>query len=128
MLRRYCVILADADAISRVPKAWVPEVYDGEQLWFKSDQVVDNYIKKLDSSWDPARTLRMSIMAGEGEDVVQMVIPPALLNSNGGGLGLDGFVQGQKRGYSRPACQVRGLAERQRRKSQFRLLAVTLLP
>ncbi|KAI9826030.1 MAG: hypothetical protein M1826_006828 [Phylliscum demangeonii] len=87
MIRRFCVILADLDAMSRVSKAWVPEEYDGEQLWWNSDRI-DVYIKKLESSWDPAKTLRMSIIAGLGHDMVQMLIPPGLLNSNNGAMGI----------------------------------------
>lgn len=82
----YCVILADEDAVDRVSKAWVPKSFGGVELWFKNS-AVDEYIKKLDSSWDPAKTLRMSRIDGN-EDVLQMVIPPGLLNSNGGGMGI----------------------------------------
>lgn len=88
MIHRFCVILADSAAIDRVSKAWVPKQYDGSELWFKSDTVIDGYIKQLESSWDPAATLRMSIIDGKGYDDVQMVIPPSLLNSNGGGMSI----------------------------------------
>ena len=88
MICRSCVILADSEAIDRVSKAWVPKKYDDEELWFKGDDVIDRYIKKLVGSWDPAKTLRMSIIDGRGRDDVQMVIPPGLLNSNGGAMGI----------------------------------------
>lgn len=86
MIRRFCVILADSAALKRVSKAWVPKTYDDKPLWFKSDAIIDAYIHDLESSWDPAKTIRMSIIDGKGWDDVQMVVPPALLNSNGGGL------------------------------------------
>ncbi|KFY19741.1 hypothetical protein V491_04246 [Pseudogymnoascus sp. VKM F-3775] len=89
----FCVILADSAAIDRVSKAWVPKQYDGSELWFKSDTVIDGYIKQLESSWDPAATLRMSIIDGKGYDDVQMVIPPGLLNSNGGGMSITAFCK-----------------------------------
>ncbi|KAI9811700.1 MAG: hypothetical protein M1826_003111 [Phylliscum demangeonii] len=76
----------DSDAIDRVSKAWVPE-YDGEKLWFNPAKV-DSYILKLDSLWNPAKTLRMSIIAGGEHDILQMLIPPGLLNSKGGGMGI----------------------------------------
>ena len=88
MIRRFCVILADSAAISRVSKAWVPKQYDGLELWFKSDTIIDGYIKQLERSWNPAETLRKSIIDGKGYNDVQMVIPPGLLNSNGRGMGI----------------------------------------
>ncbi|PGH17863.1 hypothetical protein AJ80_04686 [Polytolypa hystricis UAMH7299] len=84
----YCVILADAGAIKRVAKAWVPERSGGTQLWSNND-AIDKYIKDLESSWNPATTLRMSIISGLGWDDLQLVIPPKLLNSNGGAMGID---------------------------------------
>lgn len=85
---RFCVITAEKGALERVSKAWVPK-FDGEtELWFKADDVVNNYIERLESSWDPAKTLRMSIIDGRGWNDVQMVIPPGLLNSNGGAMGI----------------------------------------
>lgn len=93
MIRRYCVILADSDALDRVSKAWVPKQYEGTDLWFKSDETIDNYIKQLENSWDPARTLRMSIIDGLGYDDVQMVIPSGLLNSNNGYMGITAYCK-----------------------------------
>lgn len=86
MSRRFCVILADSDAVDRVSKAWVPKQYNDKELWFKSDAVIDAYIKDLEGSWDPSKTIRMSIIDGKRWNDVQLVIPPALLNSNGGGM------------------------------------------
>ncbi|KAF9535254.1 hypothetical protein CPB83DRAFT_841469 [Crepidotus variabilis] len=58
-------------------------------MWFKGDQVVDDYIvNHLESTWDPKKTLRMSIINGKQWGNVQLVIPPGLLNSKGGGMGL----------------------------------------
>ena len=87
-IRRYCVIFADAAAVERVSKAWVPKKYHGQDLWFKSDDVIDRYIKRLEDSWNPAKTLRMSIIDGRGYNDVQMLIPFGLLNSRGGGMGI----------------------------------------
>lgn len=86
MIHRFYVILANSDAINRVSKAWVPKKYHGKELWFKSDAIIDDYIKELESSWNPAKTLRMSIIYGKSRDDVQLIIPPGLLNSNGGGM------------------------------------------
>ncbi|KAF5343813.1 hypothetical protein D9758_016201 [Tetrapyrgos nigripes] len=80
-----CVIQADADALDRVPKAWIPAEFNGEKLW-NDHNLIDKYIRGLDSSWDPAKTLRMSIV--DGFELDQMLIPPGLLNSNKGGMGL----------------------------------------
>lgn len=86
MIYRFCVILANSNANDCVSKAWVPKKYHGKELWFKSDAIIDNYIKELESSWNPAKTLRMSIIYGKSWDDVQLIIPPGLLNSNGGGM------------------------------------------
>jgi len=83
----YCVILANSDALDRVSKAWVPETYSGVKLWFHAEDI-DSYVQNdLDWTWDPAKTLRMAIMDG-APDVLQLLIPPALLNSNGGDMGI----------------------------------------
>ncbi|KAK5656576.1 hypothetical protein OQA88_4555 [Cercophora sp. LCS_1] len=83
----YCVILADSDALDRVSKVWVPETYSGNQLWYRND-AIDSYIQNdINQTWDPAKTLRMSIMSG-GPKELQLVIPPGLLNGNGGAMGI----------------------------------------
>lgn len=79
----FCVILADSDAVDRVSKAWVPASYEGVDLWYQP-AAIDEYIKKLESSWDPAKTLRLSKISGT--ELLQLLIPPGLLNSNGGGM------------------------------------------
>lgn len=66
----------------------MPKKFYGKELWFKSDAMIDDYIKELESSWDPAKTLRMSIIDGKSQNDVQLVIPPSLLNSNSGGMGI----------------------------------------
>lgn len=82
-----CVIFADEDAIERVSKAWIPRVDgDDKELWFRPDRI-DKYIKDLEDSWDPAKTLRFSRIDGLG-DKVQMLIPHGLLNSRGGSMGI----------------------------------------
>jgi len=83
----YCVILADSDALDRVSKAWVPENYGGYRLWNRIEDI-DSYIQNvLNWTWDPAKTLRMSIIDGDPEQL-QLLIPPGLLSSNGGDMGI----------------------------------------
>lgn len=42
---------------------------------------LDNYIKSLDSSWEPDTTIRLSIMPhGRDRSATQMCIPPGLIN------------------------------------------------
>ena len=84
MIHRFCVIFANADAIETVSKAWVPEKYEGKELLFKSDAIINAYIGGLESSWNPSKTIRMSIIAGKGWNDTQLIILPALLNSNKG--------------------------------------------
>ena len=88
MNRRFCVILADSDALKRVSKAWVPEVYKGKGLWYNKKAIDDYITKDLDKSWDPAKSLRMAIVGGQSRDDVQMVIPFNLLNAKGGAMGI----------------------------------------
>ncbi|KAI3324342.1 hypothetical protein HD806DRAFT_65927 [Xylariaceae sp. AK1471] len=84
-----CVITMDSDSLNRVSKAWIPESFGGQKLWDTSDDNIGKYIRAvLDDSWDPAKTLRLSIINGFAYNDVQMLIPPALLNSNGGALGI----------------------------------------
>lgn len=83
------MILADSNALDRISKTWVPKMFLSNELWFSSTRI-DAYVTGwLNSSWDPKKTLRMSIMfGGDGDDDVQLLIPSTLLNSNGGGMGL----------------------------------------
>ncbi|KAI8631214.1 hypothetical protein F5Y19DRAFT_24382 [Xylariaceae sp. FL1651] len=84
-----CVITMDSDALDRVSKAWIPQTFGGQKLWDTGDDTINNWIRGvLDDSWDPAKTLRLSIINGMGYNDVQMVVPPGLLNSNGGALGI----------------------------------------
>ena len=48
---------------------------------------MDRYIKDQDQSFDPKKTIRMSIIDGF-EHKRQLVIPPGLTNAKGGGLGI----------------------------------------
>jgi len=86
-MNRKCVILANSDALDRVSKAWVPETLDGAKLWYE-DGEIDYYIRFLEDSWDPAKTICLSIISGMNYDDVQLLIPPGLLNMNGGAMGL----------------------------------------
>jgi len=78
----HCVILAESDKFDAIPKAWVPRTHGGQLLWFNIN-LIDPYIRTLDNTWDPSRTLRMSIIDGAGNNDFQMVIPPALVGTNG---------------------------------------------
>jgi len=68
-MNRKCVILDDSDASIRVSKAWVPETWDGAKLWYEDDEI-DYYIRFLEDSWDPAKTIRLSIISGTNYDDV----------------------------------------------------------
>lgn len=80
--------MADSTALNGLNKAWVPEKHNGDVLWYATDNVIDSYITDLVDTWDPAQTLRLSIISGKGLTDVQMLIPPGLLNQNGGNLGI----------------------------------------
>ncbi|OLN97965.1 hypothetical protein CCHL11_02507 [Colletotrichum chlorophyti] len=84
---RYCVIMADSAALSRVNKVQIPESFNGQTIWFKGQAVVDAYIKNVVPLADPNKTIRISKIEG-AVDGLQIVIPPGLLNSNNGGLGI----------------------------------------
>jgi len=83
LLNRYCVIYCDSDALDRVSKAWVPSDWNNVKLWNKEANI-NNYItNSLDSTWDPAKTLRMSIIDKYGTDL-QLLIPGELVPASGG--------------------------------------------
>lgn len=84
---QFCEVWADSTAWNRVAKAWVPQTYEGKQLWQKS-AAIDNYITNdLNDSWDPATTIRLSIIDGLPNQL-QMLVTTNLLNQNGGALGV----------------------------------------
>ncbi|RYO78192.1 hypothetical protein DL766_008937 [Monosporascus sp. MC13-8B] len=70
----YCVLTAEDGPFQRLGKAWIPP-----SMWFKSEEELSSHITGLESSWDPAKTLRMATIAGQDEEDYQMVIPPALV-------------------------------------------------
>lgn len=80
---RNCAIWADSDALNRVTKAWIPEMWGSQKLWYASEDVLGVWIRYLNNSWDSAKTLRMSIISGKGYDDVQLLIPPGLLGGAG---------------------------------------------
>ncbi|KAM0323973.1 hypothetical protein ACHAQA_008555 [Verticillium albo-atrum] len=86
-LARHCVITADSAALDKVNKARIPEKHAGKKLWFAGDKAIDDYIKAVIPKSDPKKTIRISKIDGTQSDL-QMVIPPGLLNSNKGGLGI----------------------------------------
>ena len=71
--------------MNRVSKAWVPHSSDGEELWYDSARI-DNYIKRLEDSWDPAKTIRLAIIDGYDPEDLQLLIPPALVSDGSMGL------------------------------------------
>ncbi|WQF85934.1 hypothetical protein CDEST_10948 [Colletotrichum destructivum] len=83
----YCVIMADSAAMDKVYKARIPQTFRDKNVWFRGDATVDAYIKLVAPSANPKKTIRISKISGN-EDELQMVIPPGLLNSNRGGLGI----------------------------------------
>ncbi|KAI1811889.1 hypothetical protein GGS20DRAFT_592436 [Poronia punctata] len=83
----YCVINADKDAMNRVSKAWVPKFDGDEELWYGDETRLDNYIKRLEGSWDPKKTIRLSIIDGYDYEDLQLLITPDLV-SDSGSLGL----------------------------------------
>ncbi|OAA72186.1 hypothetical protein ISF_01259 [Cordyceps fumosorosea ARSEF 2679] len=75
----YCAIFADAEALASTAKVWVPR-----ETWWKSS-AIDGFISG--QGLNPAKTMRMALVYNE-EHLQQMLIPKALLNSEGGGLGI----------------------------------------
>ncbi|KAI1115299.1 hypothetical protein F5Y14DRAFT_132161 [Nemania sp. NC0429] len=85
----YCVISADKDAMNRVSKAWVPkndQNNDNEELWYGDETRLDNYIKRLEDSWDPKKTIRLSIIDGYDAEDLQLLITPDLVSDASLGL------------------------------------------
>ncbi|OLN92288.1 hypothetical protein CCHL11_01353 [Colletotrichum chlorophyti] len=83
----FCVITADSAALGNVYKVRIPQSFRGQTIWFKGDATVNGYIKSVAPAADPNKTIRISKIEGKGNDL-QMVVPPGLLNSNNGGLGI----------------------------------------
>ncbi|PHH59590.1 hypothetical protein CDD81_2828 [Ophiocordyceps australis] len=81
----HCVVTANEEAFNKVPKASLSD--DG--LLDSSDEDIAQEIKQLDSSWDPAKTIKISHIPKYWDGtVLQMLLPNSLLNSQGGGLDL----------------------------------------
>lgn len=81
---RYCAVFANPAQLSALQKAWVPEKYGRSRLWWNQINI-SKYISSLDRSWDPTRVIQISYIQGHGREL-QILIPPNLLNQNGGGL------------------------------------------
>ncbi|KAI1174439.1 hypothetical protein F4777DRAFT_384716 [Nemania sp. FL0916] len=78
----YCVISANKDAMKRVNKVWIPKddpLEKDVELWFAGDEWIDDYIKSLDDSWDPKKTIRLSIIDHYKDTDVQLLITPDLV-------------------------------------------------
>ncbi|KAI1402501.1 hypothetical protein F4819DRAFT_275346 [Hypoxylon fuscum] len=88
----YCVISADKDRINDVSKAWIPKIspFDGKtKLWNQNkEDNINKYIKQLEDSWNPEKTIRMAYIAGAKTPTYQLLIPPKLHNDQGGALGI----------------------------------------
>ncbi|KAH0556558.1 hypothetical protein GP486_005585 [Trichoglossum hirsutum] len=82
----YCVILADSDAWNLVNKAWIPGTDGCKELWWGKG--ADNraaYLKDIAGPGaTPANTVLLSQI--DGFQKLQLLIPPELLDANGGGL------------------------------------------
>ncbi|KAI0602097.1 hypothetical protein F4775DRAFT_588915 [Biscogniauxia sp. FL1348] len=83
----YCAIFAEDTGLNNVNKVKIPQSFGGKKLWFGGDAAIDEYIKSVVPSADPNKTMRISKIDGQ-EETLQMVIPPGLLNTNGGGLAI----------------------------------------
>ncbi|KAF7586500.1 hypothetical protein BBP40_008782 [Aspergillus hancockii] len=73
----YCIISAEKSKLDPVSKAWIPPKAGDKTLWH-NEKNINDYIKGLDSKWDPSKTLRLGSIEGLEEEG-QMVIPPALI-------------------------------------------------
>lgn len=86
---RYCVISADKDAMNRVAKAWVPKNdknNNNEELWYGDEGRLNDYIRRLEGSWDPNKTIRLSIIDGYDAEDLQLLITPDLVSDPSLGL------------------------------------------
>ena len=79
--------MAEDTGLNALNKVKIPQSFSGTKLWFGGDSAIDNYITTVVPGADPKKTLRISKIDGQ-ESTLQMVIPPALLNANGGGLAI----------------------------------------
>ncbi|EEY20303.1 predicted protein [Verticillium alfalfae VaMs.102] len=77
----------DSAALDKVNKARIPQSHASKKLWFAGDKAIDAYIKAVIPKGDPKKTIRISTIDGTAGEQ-QMVVPPGLLNSNKGGLGI----------------------------------------
>lgn len=80
---RYCVLSVDEASFDKLDKAWIPERDSAnKRLWMQTTETnLDNYIKALDSTWQPDTTIRLSIMPnGKDRSALQMCIPPGLIS------------------------------------------------
>ncbi|EGE06442.1 hypothetical protein TEQG_05444 [Trichophyton equinum CBS 127.97] len=80
----YCAVFVNTAQLSAVPKAWVPEKHGRSRLWWNQINI-SRYIRSLDKGWDLTRVIQISYIQGHGREL-QMLIPPNLLNQNGGEL------------------------------------------
>ncbi|KAK6208529.1 hypothetical protein QIS74_12047 [Colletotrichum tabaci] len=84
----WCVVRADSEAVDNLGKVWVPSFYhDFDNLWYVSEETMTAYIKEVDDGIDPEKAFRLSRIDRD-ENSLQMLIPPGLLNGQGGGLGI----------------------------------------
>ncbi|TIC90636.1 hypothetical protein CH35J_011820 [Colletotrichum higginsianum] len=79
---------ADSEAVDNLSKVWVPSFsHDFDNLWYVSEETMTAYIKEVDDGIDPEKAFRLSRIDRD-ENSLQMLIPPGLLNGQGGGLGI----------------------------------------
>ncbi|TQN63601.1 hypothetical protein CSHISOI_11816 [Colletotrichum shisoi] len=84
----WCVVRANSQAVDNVDKFWIPAFYRHYSfIWYASEETIAAYIKDVDDTIDPKKAFRLSKVSKD-EDSLQMLIPPGLLNDQGGGLGI----------------------------------------
>jgi len=86
---RICKIWCDEAAINRVPKAWVPQLWNTVPLWWDTNDAIDQYIvKSVDKDWNFSGTILLSFLDDFGQNPngpqnVQLLIPGALVDNLG---------------------------------------------
>lgn len=77
---RHCQITARKQAWLSIAKVWVPE-----SGWWNSTQKLDDWTREKFPTVDPAKSVRMSMIATPDgiPQFKQLVIPPTLLSGNG---------------------------------------------
>lgn len=86
----YCIVYADEGYLGEHKKAWIPQYFDGGELWWADEGVITSYINSgevADESpdWDASRTLRFAQVQGKSYD--ECFLPNNVLGEENGGNG-----------------------------------------